>query len=457
MATAVSATGRTSSHDRGPFHSPFFWIYNSVGTVGGILTAPIWGTYVALSRKYRANFAARMGRGLAALRPRLAEKPTIWIHAVSVGEFNLAYTLLQRLRPRYPGFRFVVSVTTLTGYALARERLSSDDVLLYFPFEWWPVMRRAVRAVRPRLAIIVETELWPNFLYALSADGVPCVLVNGRISAKSYARYRLFKPFMRDLLCRIAHFNMQTPHDAARIRALGAPPDRVSVTGNIKFDAVRLVDTPQPDAALVAELGLPATTPVFLAAALDKSGCEDAVMLDVWEQLRVRFPEAALILVPRHPERGPEMATMVSDRGYVPRRRSLRESFTNPQREVFIVDTIGELGRFYTLARTAFVGKSLFPPGGGQNMIEPVALGVPTLYGPYTCNFRGVADVLAEHGGAVIVHSPAELAETLINLWSNPAKAREVVTCGQAFIRSQQGALQANLDVIAALLPGGSE
>lgn len=431
----------------------YCWVYNAAGTVLGIVTAPVWGAYVALSPKYRANFAARIGRGLTALIPRLAAKPNIWIHAVSVGEFNLAFTLLQRLRPLYPRHQFVISVTTLTGYALARERLSPQDVLVYFPFEWWHVMRRAVRAVRPHLAIIVETEIWPNFIYALSRDHVPCVLVNGRISAKSFRRYRLAKPFMRDIFSRFACFNMQTPHDAERICALGAPPERVHVVGNIKFDAARIVEQPAPDAALLAELGIPPGTPIFLAAALDKSGCEDAMILDVWQRLRAEFANAALIIVPRHPERGPEIAALVAARGFVPRRRSLREQFAAPHNEVYILDTIGELGRFYTLARTAYVGKSMFPPGGGQNMIEPVALGIPTVYGPYTSNFRGVADVLAEHGGALVVHTPDELAATVIELWKNPARAAELVTHGQAFIRSQQGAVQANLDAITALLP----
>jgi 3-deoxy-D-manno-octulosonic-acid transferase len=257
---------------------------------------------------------------------------------------------------------------------------------------------------------------------------------------------------MRDVLARFTQCNMQTEHDAERLLALGAPPARVAVAGNIKFDAVRLVDTPAPDAALRDELGLPADVPVFLAAALDKQGDEDALMIDVLEQVRAQTPAAALIIVPRHPERGAEIARLVAQRGYVPRQRSQQARFTEPQREIYIGDTIGELQRFYTIAHAVFVGKSLFAPGGGQNMIEPIALGVPTVYGPYTANFRGVADVLLEHGGARLVRSAGELVTAITELWHDPAAACAMVQRGQAFIRSQQGATQRNVaSVLAAL------
>ena len=175
-------------------------------------------------------------------------------------------------------------------------------------------------------------------------------------------------------------------------------------------------------------------------------------MLDVLARLRQDEPRAALLIVPRHPERGEAIAQLVAARGYVPRRRSRGETFADPMREVYILDTIGELKRFYTLARTVFVGKSLFAPGGGQNMLEPVALGVPTVYGPYTSNFRGVADVLLEHDGARLVRTADELALAVLALWRDPADARAMVARGQAFVHSQQGATARSVQAITSVL-----
>lgn len=426
--------------------------YNVLGTALAAVTLPLWAPYVMAKRKYRVSFLRRCGAVTDDLVQRLGRKPNIWIHAVSVGEFNLAATMLEHLRPRYPGYQFVVSVTTLTGYEVAGKRLKPEDVLIFFPLEFQPCTERIVKLVRPHLAIIVETEIWPNFIYSLHRRNVPVMMANGRVSAKSFRRYCLAKPLMRDVLSRFARFNMQTGRDADHIIGVGAPPDKVVVTGNIKFDAAKLADACQPDEALRAEIGMPADTPVFLAAALEKTGDEDPHMLDVLERLRAVFPNAAMIIVPRHPERGQDIARLVASRGHVPRRRSQHELFDDPAKQVFIVDTVGELTRFYTLAKTVFVGKSLFPPGGGQNMIEPVALGLPVLYGPYTSNFRGVADTLAEHGGARVVTSVAELADATIELWQQPGRARDMVAKGQAFIRSQQGATRRNVEAALDLL-----
>ena len=427
--------------------------YNALGSMAAVATAPLWVPYVLARHKYRASFVRRCAFVPEDVKRRLARKPTIWIHAVSVGEFTLAATLLDQLRPQYPHHQFVVSVITLTGYEVAQKRLKDEDVLVFFPFELSPCVEYMMNLVQPRLAVIVETELWPNFIYSLDARGVPCFLANGRVSAKSFRRYSLVKPFMRDVLGRISKFNMQTERDADHILRLGAPADRVAIAGNIKFDSAKLAAACQPDEALLAEIGMPAGTPVFLAAALDRTGDEDPHMLDVLARLRTTFPDAALMIVPRHPERGPDIARLVASRGHVPRRRSQHETFDTPSKQVFIVDTVGELTRFYTLARTVFVGKSLFPPGGGQNMIEPVALGLPVVYGPHTSNFRGVADTLADHGGARIVATVDELVAVTTELWRQPDHARDMIAHGQAFITSQQGATRRNVETALQLLP----
>jgi 3-deoxy-D-manno-octulosonic-acid transferase len=318
-------------------------------------------------------------------------------------------------------------------------------------------MHGIVRKVNPRVAVITETELWPNFVFALEREGVPCLLVNGRISDRSFPRYRLVKVCMRDVLKRISGMYMQTERDAQRIKAIGAPPEQVYVSGNVKLDSAEVTDPPVRDEALRAEIGVPAGTPLFLAAALARTGAEDPVALDVLERLRAEFADAALMIVPRHPERGPAIEALVAERGYVPRRRSRGDSFDGPARQVFILDTVGELKRFYTLARVVFVGKSLFPPGGGQNMIEPVGLGLPVLYGPYTANFRAIADELVHAGGATRVDSPRELAEAVVELWRDPDGARAMARRGQACIRAQQGATERIVKAILAAAPPAAD
>jgi len=427
-------------------------LYNIIGTIGAGLLLPVWLPYVLLKKKYRKSFLSRSGFISKENKEKLKQKPNIWVHAVSVGEFFLAATLIEKLRPLCPQHQFVVTVTTLTGHEVAQKKLLPEDVLLFFPTELLPVMNYVVNIVNPEIALIVETEIWPNFVYSLARKKVPLVLINGRISKKSFPRYSLVKPFMRDLFKHFAKFNMQTKRDAECIKKLGGSPGKINVAGNIKFDSAKIVDYNQPNKELQTEIGLHENIPVFLAAALEKTGREDPVAIDIFEKLKAKFPNAALIIVPRHPERGSGIANLVKSRGYEPRQRSLKEKFDDPDKQIFIVDTVGELARFYTLAKEVFVGKSIFPPGGGQNMIEPVGLGLPVIFGKYTSNFRGIADVLAENGGAKIVADENELANAVINLWQNENEAKEMVRKGQEYIRSQQGATQTNINTVLEIL-----
>jgi len=427
-------------------------IYNFIGTIAAGLLLPLWLPYVLAKKKYRVSFICRSGFLSNEIKEKLKRKPNIWIHAVSVGEFNLAATLIEKLRPLCPKVQFVVSVTTLTGYEVASKKLTDADILIFFPTELFTIMNKIVGLVNPKVAVIIETEIWPNFVYSLAKRGCPLILSNGRLSEKSFGRYKLVKPFIKDVLKNFARFNMQTERDAKRIIELGAQKNKVSITGNIKFDSAKIVDCPEKDEEIISEICIPPNTPIFLAAALEKTGREDPIAINVFEKLREKFPEAALIIVPRHPERGADIAKLVAARGCVPRLRSKKEKFDNPKKQIFILDTVGELARFYTLAKIVFVGKSLFKPGGGQNMIEPVALGLPVIYGKYTGNFRGIADVLASHGGAKIVADENELANTIINLWENQEAAAEMVARGQSYIRAQQGATQKNINKILSLL-----
>lgn len=433
--------------------SVYKYAYNVIGTLGGAITLPVWLPYVLCRGKYRKSFLKRLGLISPEVRARLQGKPVIWVHAVSVGEVGIAQTLISALRPVYPSYRFVLSVTTLTGHAVACKGKDPDDEVLFFPVEFYPLMARMVQIVNPRLILIAETELWPNFIYAASHKNIPIVMINGRISQTSYKRYALTGPFIRDVIRRVSLFLMQTADDATRIEALGAPASCVRAVGNIKFDAVTAATSRQPDEELLGVLQMPKDTRVFLAAALEKTGREDALACDILQSLRAIDATAAMILVPRHPERGKEVAACVAQYGWSPRLRSQGALFDNPLKQVYIVDTVGELRRFYTLADVVYVGKSIFPPGGGQNMIEPIATGCATVYGRHTSNFRGIADRLAQCGGACRVKTPAELVETVCRLWTDSALRHSLCEKGLEYIRAQNGVTAVHVDAIRALLP----
>lgn len=426
--------------------------YNYLGLPLAVLASPLWLPFLLAKKKHRENFWQRLGFLTEAQKARLPEKPRIWIHAVSVGEFNLTLTLLKTLMPLVPDFGFVVSVTTITGYEVAEKKLPPEVGLIYFPMEFYPCMNHVLNVVRPAAAVVMETEIWPSFIYGLKSRDVPVLLANGRLSDKSFQGYGKVRPFVRDVLGCLRRCMMQTPGDAKRILKLGARAESVSCDGNIKFDSVAAEGSAPRDEALAEELGLPAGHDLLLGAALEKSGREDGMMLDVFALVRRERPGCGLVLVPRHPERGAEIAALVRERGYEPRRRSLKERFDDPERQVFIVDTVGELKRFYTLSAAVYVGKSMYAPGGGQNMLEPVALGRPTLYGRYTRNFKGIADVLAQKGGAEVVKDPWQLKERICELLEDRAVAQRMVERGQAYIRTQQGVTRRIADEIVKML-----
>lgn len=428
-------------------------LYNLVLLPSVVIASPVWLPVLLSKKKHRVNFWQRLGFLTKEQKARLPKKPRIWFHAVSVGEFNLTLTLLNVLRPLLKDkYSFVVSVTTATGYEIAQKKLPPEDGLIYFPAEFYFSMEHVIKVVNPVAAVIMETEIWPNFIWGLAKRRIPVLLANGRLSDNSFHGYGRIKLFVRDVLRNIDRCMMQTPGDARRLLRLGARAETVSCDGNIKFDSVAAYEPAPRDKDLIDELGLPENYEVLLGAALEKSGREDGMMLDVFSLVRREHKELALIMVPRHPERGDAMAEAVKARGFIPRRRSLKERFTDPSKEVYIVDTIGELKRFYTLCSIAYVGKSMFSPGGGQNMLEPVALGRPTLYGPHTRNFRGIADVLAQRGGSEIAQDAWQLKEKISEILSDHKRAFDLVQRGQAYIRTQQGVTARIADEIVNML-----
>ena len=396
-------------------------------------------------RGYRPAFRQRFGR----YEPGLPPQPRCWIHAVSVGETAAAVPLVEGIRQRWPEISIVLSTVTPTGARVVSDRLGGAVTHRYFPVDLPRPVRRALAAVGPRFFIGLETELWPNFLRALARRGTPAMVANGRIFDRSYRRYRLVRPLLARVLANVSVFGMQSDEDARRLIALGASPERVVVTGNLKTDAQP--SDPGADAIWERLLGLSRGEQLWIAGSTHRG--EEAVILDTFQRLSSRFPRLVLLLAPRHPERVGEVERLVRERGLHPVRRT-----TLPRGQhrggVIILDTVGELGDLYRLAEVVFVGGSLVPTGG-HNMLESALRRKPTLYGPHTTNFRDSAALLESAGGAVVVKDGDALESEMARLLESPELRRRMGEAAFAAVAARQGAVKRTLDLVERFLVAG--
>lgn len=419
--------------------------YNAALIAAVVLGVPLWGPALLLRSRYREGLGQRLARYGPELKAIRTAGGVLWVHAASVGEVRAVMPLLERLRTRAAECPLVLSVTTPTGHRLARSLL--DGPVCYLPLDLPWIVRRAVRELRPRLLLLAETELWPNLLAALHARGCPVALVNGRISPRAFPRYRLIRPLVSQALGAVALCCMQSEADAERIRALGADPARVVVTGNLKFD--------QPLPALVGA-SLSELTPLIGAKPVVVAGSthagEEAALLEACAALRARFPELVLVLAPRHPGRFDEVAALVTRSGEPWIRRShLRGAINPPHPAVVLLDSVGELPQAYALATVVFVGGSLVPVGG-HNVLEPAAWGKPVLFGPSMENFQEIGMLMVQAGGGIQVSDRLALATTLERLLSSPQEAAMAGERGRALLEQHRGAVARTCGVIEPLL-----
>ncbi len=373
-------------------------LYSAMLTLALAAYSPVFFLRRFARGGYRRDFRQRLGR----FEPGLPAEPRCWIHAVSVGEAATAAPLVRGIRARWPEMGIVVTTVTPTGARIVTGELGQIVTHRYFPLDLPGPIGRALGAVRPRFFVGMETELWPNFLRALAQSGVPSMIANGRISDRSFKRYRLVRPLVARMLGRVSVFAMQSEEDARRIVALGAPAERVVVTGNLKTDLV-----PAPSATdWEGLLGVGAGDLVWIAGSTHRG--EEAMILDVHERLQSRFPTLELVLAPRHPERTEEVERLIAERGLRSLRRSALSAGAAARGAVVILDTVGELADLYRLAAVVFVGGSLVA-AGGHNMLEPALRRKPVLYGPHTENFRDSASVLEMAGAAIVVKDASAL------------------------------------------------
>ena len=406
-----------------------------------VVTAPWWLARMLARGKYRAGLGERLGGVPARLGPASG---CIWVHAVSVGEVLAVSGLVARLRARFPERRVLVSTTTETGQKLARERFGAENVF-YYPADFSFAIRRYLRALRPSLIVLAESEFWPNFLRLAHSSGARIAVVNARVSDRSLPRYLWLRGLWRRVLRDLDIFLAQSNADARRLVAIGAPESRVGIGGNLKFD----VRPPEavPAIEIVRRALQPATVVVVCGSTTEG---EEQIILRAFTAALQKHPRTALILAPRRPERFDAVANLIAASGLKFCRRSQLAGAGSLSGGVLLLDTIGELATLYSLASIAFVGGSLVSHGG-HNILEPGQFGVAILVGPHTENFRDIVSIF-EAARAVIVVRPDTFAGELLRLLDNVDARQELGQRAADVVRQHRGATERTLAALASLL-----
>jgi 3-deoxy-D-manno-octulosonic-acid transferase len=425
-----------------------YLLYNGLLLLASLGGLPYFALKSLRVRKYRAGVRQRFGHVPQEVVAALKGTRPLWLHAVSVGEVIAATPLISALRQRFPQLPILVSTVTETGQATARDKMATA-ACLYFPLDYPWVVRRVIGRIQPCLFLMVETEIWPNFLHELARRGVPAMLVNGRISPRSFHGYCRLKPFMRHVLQAITSFNMQTKVDAERIIAIGAEPSRVQITGNIKYDLALDSLTSAQEHALRAELDL-GEAPVFMAGSTHRG--EEELVIETYLQARAQIPTLRLLLAPRHLDRLDEIEALLRSR-QLPLRRRSRGRMASQQGEapVLLLDTIGELATLYAVGTVVFVGGS-FVPIGGHNVLEPAVHRKAIVFGPHMHNFHQIAAALLEADGALQVQTPAALGGAITDLLRHPERRQALGEGAYRVLCANQGAIERNVQLIEQLL-----
>lgn len=402
-----------------------WWLYNVLFFIGYMAMMPSFLRRMRKRGGYKAHFSQRFGRYEPEALAALQAKRRIWVHAVSVGEAYVAGKILDEIRKARPGVSVVLSTTSSTGYKVCEGLVKNDDVLIYFPVDFPRAVKRALDAIRPEALVLTESELWPNILLECHRRGIPTVLMNGRVSDRSFPRYKALRFFFRPVLRTFRELQVQFATDRDRLLAIGADPAAVKVTGTVKFDVA------QPPADKVAAVrsglaaaGFPADARILLGASTWPG--EEAMLLAAYARIRAAAPEWRLVLVPRHQERGDEVEALVKNAGFPCCRRSRGDTIPAGAEPpaVLLADTTGELFAFHSVSDLTFVGKTLPPNIGAQNMIEPCALGKAVVVGPHVENFAGPMDILRS-ANALRQAATAEEAETTLLDLARDTAARD--------------------------------
>jgi 3-deoxy-D-manno-octulosonic-acid transferase len=424
-------------------------LYNITTLLGFLLLAPYYAFKILVAGKYRQSIWQKLGAMPDEMVSAIKGRPRIWVHAVSVGEVTAAAPIVAALRGKLPQASIVLSTGTETGQAMARKLIPQATAFMYFPLDLFPVVKKVIDRIDPDIVVLTETELWPNFLRHCMKRRIPAVMVNGRISPRSFRRYSRTSFFWKKVLASVLEIGVISGVDRDRILAIGAAAASVKVMGNAKYDSLASRVSGEAWSRKAAQMKMTPDSRVFVAGSTHEG--EETIVLTVYRALLQEWPDLRLIVVPRHPERGKAVHDLVTAQGLPCVTLSEILAGGPPDRGVVVVDVIGELFSLYSLASVVYCGGSLVAKGG-QNILEPAVWGKVVFYGPSMEDFLDEKALLEEAGAGIPVRNAAELLEGVKALLSDPAELRRRGAEGQKRVMSSRGAAERYAGMIIKVL-----
>ncbi len=431
-------------------------IFDSIYLTASVLGAPYILFKMLTSERHRSGLYQRFG----IVSERTSKKPGIWIHGASVGEVITAKSIVEKIDLEFPEWETFISTTTNTGYSVAKQNFSGKPVF-YFPVDLSWITRKVLRRIRPSCIILIELEIWPNFLVSVYEEGIPLIIVNGRISNKSFKAYRIISrisgAFYNSLTNKMNTYCARTELDAQRFRDLGISSEQVFVTGTMKYDNIPTHINENSKNELADLFRIKDNDLVLIGGSTHEG--EEEILLRIFERLSKTYPNLRLIIAPRHIERIKDVSRLIEKMGFFPLLKTEIEEpdykWQNAKKEIILIDTVGDLGKIYSLSSFVFVGKSLVP-SGGQNMMEPAGLGKPVIFGPHTFNFKEEVDLLLRNEAAKMIETEDELCEAIEFFIKNPEAAKEMGLRAQGVVSEKRGATEKNMDIIREILESKS-
>jgi 3-deoxy-D-manno-octulosonic-acid transferase len=428
-------------------------IVNSIYLLIILLISPVLFYRMLRHKRYRTGWSQRFG----SIDRKYPDKKCIWLHAVSLGEINAAKTIIGALEESCPDYEIAISTTTDTGFARAKELYGTRHTVFYFPLDFSFTMRRAFDRIRPAVCLLMELEVWYNFSRIAASQNIPVVVINGRLSEKSFSRYRKIRPLIKSMFANLSLVLAQTEDYAQRFKYLGCPAERVIVSGSLKYDTAHIADTVDGAGELAAQICLN-RQPFWVAGGTGPG--EEEIILDVYRELKQNknLRTLRLAIVPRKPERFDEVALLIRQSGfdllrYSEVKKSGIQNLKSKMDSVILGDTMGDLRKFYSLASVVFVGRTLVPMGG-SDMMEAAALNKCTIFGPYAFNFEQTVEALLAGEGAIMVKDKDDLFQATQKCLLEPATAARIANNGQNIIKKNQGATAASIKAISKILSG---